>query len=99
MVPAVLLTFLALAGPKPTHADVSYGPSPRQRLDIYLPPNGPGPYPVVLWFGGIWKPSKHPARLDYFGKAGCAVVAYFLDNGDVKPVMARLRRLGRRSAE
>ena len=35
--------------------------------------------------------------------AGCAVVAfgvvaYFLDNGDVKPVMARLRRLGRRSA-
>ena len=35
--------------------------------------------------------------------AGCAVVAfgvvvYFLDNGDVKPVMARLRRLGRQSA-
>jgi putative peptidoglycan lipid II flippase len=35
--------------------------------------------------------------------AGCAVVAfgvvvYFLDNGDVKPVMARLRQLGRQSA-
>ncbi|MDB5306326.1 MAG: hypothetical protein JWO38_528 [Gemmataceae bacterium] len=61
--------------PVPTHADVSYGPSPNQLIDIYLPPNGSKPYPVVLWFGGIWKPAKHPARLDYFGKANCAVIA------------------------
>jgi acetyl esterase/lipase len=63
------------AAPKPTHADVAYGPHPHQRIDIYLPPKGNGPYPVVLWFGGIWKPAKHPARLDYFGKANCAVIA------------------------
>jgi acetyl esterase/lipase len=40
-----------------------------------LPPKGGGPYPVVLWFGGIWKPAKHPARLDFFWKANCAVIA------------------------
>jgi acetyl esterase/lipase len=57
--------------PEPTHADVAYGPHPHQRIDIYLPPKGRGPYPVVLWFGGIWK----PARLDYFGDARCAVIA------------------------
>jgi hypothetical protein len=44
-------------------------------LDVYLPPKGDGPFPAVIWFGGIWKPAKHPARLDYFGKKGCAVVA------------------------
>jgi acetyl esterase/lipase len=61
--------------PAPTHADVAYGSSPHQRIDIYLPPKGRGPYPVVLWFGGIWKPAKHPARLEYFWKADCAVIA------------------------
>jgi acetyl esterase/lipase len=61
--------------PAPTHADVPYGPSPHQRIDIYLPPNGRGPYPVVLWFGGIWKPAKHPARLGFFWDAKCAVIA------------------------
>ena len=61
--------------PTPTHADVPYGPHAHQRLDVYLPPDGSGPYPVVLWFGGIWKPAKHPARLDFFGKAHCAVIA------------------------
>jgi acetyl esterase/lipase len=65
----------AAADPKPTHADVSYGPHEHQLLDIYLPPKGDGPYPVVLWFGGIWKPAKHPARLDYFGAAQIAVIA------------------------
>lgn len=44
-------------------------------LDIYLPAQGKGPYPAVLWFGGIWKAARHPARLDFFRKAGCAVVA------------------------
>jgi hypothetical protein len=63
------------ADPAPTHADVSYGPHPHQVMDIYLPPKGEGPYPVLLWFGGIWKPAKHPARLDYFGNAQVAVIA------------------------
>jgi acetyl esterase/lipase len=60
---------------RPTHADVFYGPSPRQVLDIYLPSKGDGPYPVLLWFGGIWKPAKHPVRLDHFGNAQVAVIA------------------------
>jgi acetyl esterase/lipase len=75
MVPAVLLAFLALADPAPTHADVSFGPHPHQLMDMYVPSKGRGPYPVLLWFGGIWKPAKHPARLDFFGNAGCAVIA------------------------
>lgn len=72
------LMLAAVAGaaePKPTHADVSYGPHPHQLMDIYLPPGGGGPHPVVLWYGGIWKPAKHAARPDFFGKAGVAVVA------------------------
>jgi acetyl esterase/lipase len=44
-------------------------------MDVYLPPKGHGPHPVVVWFGGIWKPAKHAARLDYFWKANCGVVA------------------------
>ncbi len=63
------------ADPAPTYADVSYGPGPRQVLDVYLPAKGDGPYPVLLWFGGIWKPAKHPVRLDYFGNAQVAVIA------------------------
>ncbi|HZZ77107.1 MAG TPA: hypothetical protein VFE62_01230 [Gemmataceae bacterium] len=64
----------ALPKVAPTHADVAYGPHAHQRIDIYLP-KGDGPFPVVLWFGGIWKPARHPARLDYFGKANIAVIA------------------------
>jgi acetyl esterase/lipase len=71
------LTTVAAGAPEPapSHADVPFGPHPHQRLDIYLPPDGAGPYPVLLWFGGIWKPARHPARPDYFAKAHCAVIA------------------------
>jgi acetyl esterase/lipase len=65
----------AAGDPEPTHADVSFGPHAHQLLDVYLPPKGDGPYPVVVWFGGIWKPAKHPAPLGYFGNAKCAVIA------------------------
>jgi acetyl esterase/lipase len=61
--------------PAPTYADVSYGPHPHQLMDIYLPAKGKAPYPVLLWFGGIWKPAKHAARPDYFNNKGCAVIA------------------------
>jgi acetyl esterase/lipase len=71
----VATTAAGAAEPAPTHADVSYGPHAHQLLDVYLPPTGSGPYPVLLWFGGIWKPARHPANLGYFGKAGCAVIA------------------------
>jgi len=61
--------------PAPTHADVSFGPHAHQLLDIYLPKKGTGPFPAILWFGGIWKASKHPANLGFFDSKGIAVIA------------------------
>jgi acetyl esterase/lipase len=61
--------------PAPTQADVSYGPHAHQLLDIYVPPQGRGPFPVLMWFGALWKAGKHPAPLDKFLPAGVAVVA------------------------
>jgi len=63
------------AAPAPTHADVSFGPHPHQLIDIYLPKTGAAPYPALLWFGGIWKPAKHPANLGYLDSKGIAVIA------------------------
>jgi acetyl esterase/lipase len=65
---------LAADKPVPARADVSYGPHPHQLLDVYLPPQGQGPFPVVVWFGGLWKPSKG-APVQNFLPAGCAAVA------------------------
>ncbi len=62
------------AKPVPTAADVAYGPRPHQVLDVYVPPKGDGPFPVVLWFGGLWKPSKGVPDLNRFFGSGCAVV-------------------------
>ncbi len=60
--------------PVPTHADVRYGPHPNQLMDVHLPPQAKGPCPVLIWYGGIWKPSKHvPDRRPFFD-AGCAVI-------------------------
>lgn len=59
----------------PTHAEVSFGPHAHQLLDIYLPKKGDAPFPVLIWFGGIWKPSKHPANLAFFDSKGIAVIA------------------------
>jgi len=72
---ATVTTGTAADPPKPTHADISYGPHAHQVFDIYLPQKGDGPYPVLIWFGGIWKPGRHAARLDYFPKEQCAVIA------------------------
>lgn len=66
---------LTAAEIKPTAANVSYGPHEHQVLDVYLPPEGDGPSPALIWYGGIWKPAKHPANLNYFGKQGVAVIA------------------------
>jgi hypothetical protein len=63
------------ADPAPTAADVSYGPSPHQLLDIYVPTQGKGPYPVLLWYGGIWKPAKHAPRIAEFNAHEIAVIA------------------------
>jgi hypothetical protein len=63
------------AAPTPTAADVSYGPSPNQLLDIYVPPDAKEPCPVLLWYGGIWKPAKHAVDLGRFFPSHIAVVA------------------------
>ena len=58
----------------PDKADVSYGPHPHQLLDLYLPHEGTGPFPVMVWYGGLWKPAKH-APIGQFLPSKCAVVA------------------------
>lgn len=63
------------AEPVPTFANVPYGPHAHQLIDIYLPKKGETPYPALLWFGGIWKASKHPANLGFFDSKGIAVIA------------------------
>ena len=60
---------------RPVHANVAYGTHPHQLLDVYLPPPGAGPSPVLLWFGGLWKPRKHAAGTNELLSAHCAVVA------------------------
>ncbi len=59
-------TLCAASKPVPTHADVFYRPSPHQIIDIHLPTKGRGPFPVLIWFGGIWEPSKHVPDLNRF---------------------------------
>ena len=66
---------LAAPMPAPAKADVSYGPHPHQLLDVYLPSKGDGPFPVLVWYGGLWKPSKGVPDPNRFLSAGCAMVA------------------------
>lgn len=50
-------------------ADLSYGPHPRQRLDIYRPDNAAGPLPTILFFyGGSWK-GGHKEDYAFVGRA------------------------------
>ncbi len=77
MLYAVLLSLLgpAPADPRPVHADVPYGPHPHQLIDIYVPSKGRGPYPALLWFGGIWKPASAFRRGPTSSRMRAAVVA------------------------
>jgi len=68
------LALCAAPKPVPTHADVSYGPGPHQLMDIHLPTKGSGPFPVLIWHGGIWQPSKHVPDLNRFLPAQIAVI-------------------------
>jgi len=60
--------------PVPTFANVSYGPHPHELMDVYLPPTGRQPFPVLLWYGGLWEPGKHVPDLQRFLPAGIAVI-------------------------
>ena len=58
----------------PTHANISYGPHPHQLMDLYLPPQGKGPFPVLVKFGTLWVPSKRVEGPNWLFPAQCAVV-------------------------
>jgi acetyl esterase/lipase len=76
LIAALALTSVhAAEPPKPTHADVPYGKHAHQLIDIHLPPKGEGPFPALLWFGGIWKASKHAVDVNRFFPKGIAVIA------------------------
>jgi hypothetical protein len=64
----------ATNAPVPTHADVSYGAHPHQLMDVHVPADGSGPFPVLIWFGGIWEPSKHVPDLNRFFPHKIAVI-------------------------
>jgi acetyl esterase/lipase len=40
------------------HADLAYGQDPRQRLDVYSPPNPLNRPVVIFWYGGSWVTGK-----------------------------------------
>lgn len=61
--------------PRPTHADISYGPSLHQVMDIYVPADLKEPAPALLWFGGIWQPGRGAPDPGRLMKAGVAVIA------------------------
>ncbi len=67
----------APADPDPTYANISYGPHPHELIDIYQPTREANdkPFPVMIWFGGLWEPSKRPAGLNVFLPEHIAVVA------------------------
>jgi acetyl esterase/lipase len=73
--PVRLLNALASASPGHTvKPDVSYGPLPRQALDIYTPKAAapPGGWPVVVFFyGGSWNNGER----EEYGFVGAAMAA------------------------
>jgi len=74
---AFLLPFGLLAAPvkvAPTADDVSYGAHAHQILDVYVPTKGKGPFPVLIWYGGLWQPSKGVPDTNRFLPQGVALV-------------------------
>ncbi len=49
-------------------ADLSYGPEPRQRLDVYSPHDGKDRPVVIFWHGGSWQ-MGHRAQYRFVGAA------------------------------
>lgn len=66
----------ATAAPKPapTKADISYGPHPHQTLDVYVPAEGKGPFPVLVWFGALWKAGRTVPPTHALLPNGCAAI-------------------------
>ncbi len=77
-------------GPKPTHANVSYGDYEKQAFDIWLVPNATEPTPMVIFIhgGGFRSGDKSmapPGVIDQYLKAGIAYVALNYRLSDVGP--------------
>nr|MDQ6917698.1 alpha/beta hydrolase [Pseudomonadota bacterium] len=61
--PVRVLNALAESGASRMLTGIAYGGDPRQQLDLYIPANARGPFPVVLFFfGGSWNSGN---RADY----------------------------------
>jgi acetyl esterase/lipase len=71
----LIVSTTAAPPPAPSQANVSYGPDAHQLLDFYLPPDGAGPFPVVIWYGGLFAAHKGCPGLQPFFAAHCALVA------------------------
>lgn len=69
------LAIEAAEKPAPNFSDISYGPSPHQLLDIYTPSKAAAPSPILIWYGGIWKPAKNAPDPKRFLGEGIAVIA------------------------
>jgi acetyl esterase/lipase len=85
--------------PKPTHADVRYGPHARNVLDLYLPASD-RPTPLVLYihgggFQGGDKRSLSPADAKAYLDAGFAVAALNYRLTDTAPMPAAYRDCAR----
>ena len=53
--PTRVLNALADTGSSRLTTGIAYGDDPRQKLDLYVPTKGSGPYPVVMFtYGGSW---------------------------------------------
>lgn len=58
----------ALFGDFERRANIAYGPSPRHRLDVYVPDTA-GPHPVIVfWYGGAWQ-RGHKSQFRFVGAA------------------------------
>jgi acetyl esterase/lipase len=59
-------------GSRRVAAGLAYGPKPRQKLDVYAPTSGGGPWPLIVFFyGGSWDAGER----GYFEFAGRALAA------------------------
>lgn len=77
---ACAFSFAAAAQPVPTHDDVVYATVGGRDLsiDLYIPEDKPGPYPVVFWIhGGGWSggTNETPAFVRPLGAMGVAVAS------------------------
>lgn len=105
------MVFIDSSGIKRKFPDIAYGNSPARMLDLYLPGEGEGPFPTIIFFhgGAFWGGSRKDFQCIYALKGilrGYAVasVDYSLCDDALFPVgvqdcMAAVRYLRKHAAE